>query len=87
MPVQATAFSRTQILRSQNLRETTFLRLLVHTLRIAEQAAVVPCAGGFRRVHWLEHLQQRRPTFVVRLVPDVMVTTGSRDRRQLRAWH
>jgi hypothetical protein len=87
IPVQTAAFSRTQIPRSQNLRETTFLRLLVHTLRTAEQAAVVLCDRGFRRVRWLEHLQELRQAFVVRLVPDVMVTTGSRDRRLLRAWH
>lgn len=87
IPVQAAAFSRTQIPRSQNLRETTFVRLLVHTLRSVEQGAVVLCDRGFRRVRWLEHLQELRQAFVVRLVPDVMVTTGSRGARLLRAWH
>jgi hypothetical protein len=87
IPVQAAAFSRTQIPRSQNLRETTFLRLLVHSLQTVEQTAVVLCDRGFRRVRWLEHLQELRQAFVVRLVPDVMVTTGSRGSRLLRAWH
>jgi hypothetical protein len=87
IPVQAAAFSKTDIPRSQNLRETTFLRLLVHTLRTVEQAAVVLCDRGFRRVRWLAHLQDLHQAFVVRLVPDVLVTTGSGGARLLRAWH
>jgi hypothetical protein len=87
IPIQAAAFPRTQIPRSPNLRETTFLRLLVHTLRTIEQTVVVLCDRGFRRVCWLEHLQECRQAFVVRLVPNVMVTTGSSGRRLLRAWH
>ena len=87
IPVQGAAFSRTHIPRSQNLRETTFLRLLVHTLRTVEQTAVVLCERGFRRVRWLEHLLELRQGFVVRLVPEVMVTTGSGGGRLLRAWH
>jgi hypothetical protein len=46
---------------------------------------VVLCDRGFRRGRWLEHLQELRQAFVVRLVPDVMVTTGSRGARLLRA--
>jgi Transposase DDE domain len=87
IPVQVAACSKIDMPRSQNRRETTFLRLLVHTLRRVEQAAVVLCDRGFRRVRWLEHLQELRHAFVVRLVPDVMVTTGSRGARLLRAWH
>jgi hypothetical protein len=87
IPVQAAACSKTDIPRSQNLRETTFLRLLVHTLRSVEHAAVVLCDRGFRRVRWLAHLQELRQAFVVRLVPDVLVTTGSGGARLLRAWH
>jgi hypothetical protein len=87
IPVQAAVFSRIHIPRSQNRRETTFLRLLVHTLRTVEQTAVVVCDRGFRRVRWLEHLLELRQAFVVRLVPDVMVTTGSGGGRLLRAWH
>jgi hypothetical protein len=41
IPVQAAAFSRTQIPRSHNRREPTFLRLLVHTWRSIAPAAVV----------------------------------------------
>jgi hypothetical protein len=87
MPVQAAAFSKTQIPRSQNLRETTFLQLLVHTLRALDQAAVVVCDRGFRRVSWLRHCQELRQAFVVRLVSEVMVETGTKGRRLLRAWH
>jgi hypothetical protein len=46
-----------QIARAQHLRETTFLQLLVHTLRTAAQAAEVLCDRGVRRVRWLAHLQ------------------------------
>jgi hypothetical protein len=87
IPVQAAACSRTPIPRSQNLRETTFLRLLVHSLRPGEQAAVVLCDRGCRRVRWREHLQELRQAFVVRLVPDVMVAAGSHGGRLPRAWH
>jgi hypothetical protein len=87
IPVQVAAFSKIDIPRSQNLRETTFLRLLVHTLRTLEQAVIVLCDRGFRRVRWLVHLQELGQAFVVHLVPDVMVTTGSRGGRLLRAWH
>jgi Transposase DDE domain len=87
IPVQAAAFSRTQIPRSQHLRETTFLRLLVHPLRSGEHSAVVLCDRGFRRVRWLAHLQELRQAFVVRLMPEVTVTTGGHEARLLRAWH
>jgi hypothetical protein len=87
IPVQTAAFSKTQMPRSQNLRETTFLQLLVHTLRTLEQTAVVICDRGFRRVSWLRHCQELRQAFVVRLVSDVMVDTGTHGRRLLRAWH
>ncbi len=43
------------------------------------------CDRGFRRVRWLAHLQELRQAFVVRLVPDVMVTTGGGGVRLLRA--
>jgi Transposase DDE domain len=87
IPVQAAAFSKIDIPRSQNLRETTFLQLLVYTLRALEQAAVLLCDRGFRRTSWLRHLQELPQAFVVRLVSDVMVDTGSEGSRLLRAWH
>ena len=87
IPVQAAAFSRIDIPRSQNLRETTFLQLLVHTLRALEQAAVLLCDRGFRRTSWLRHLQELRQAFVVRLVADVLVHRGACGGRPLRHWH
>jgi hypothetical protein len=87
IPVQAAAFSKIDIPRSQNLRETTFLQLLVHTLWALDQAAVVLCDRGFRRTSWLRHGQLVRPSFVVRFIPDVLVHRGPGDRRPLRAWH
>src|SRR5262249_18206802 len=76
IPVQAAAFSTTQMPRSQNLRETTFLQLLVHTRRALGQAAVLRCDRGCRRTSWLRHGQEWRPAFVVRLIPHVMLDTG-----------
>ena len=87
IPVPAAAFSRTQMPRAPHLRETTCLRRLVPSLHAVEQAAGVRCDRGFRRVRGLEHLQERRHAFVVRLGPDVPVTTGSRGARLRRAWH
>jgi hypothetical protein len=87
IPVQAAAFSKTNIPRSQNLRETTFLQLLVHTLRSLEQAAVLLCDRGFRRTSWLRHCQELHQAFVVRLVSDVLVHRGGRGGRPLRHWH
>jgi hypothetical protein len=87
IPVQAAAFSKTDIPRSQNLRETTFLQLLVHTLRAVDQTAVLLCDRGFRRTSWLHHLQELRQAFVVRLVSDVLAYRGSREGRALRHWH
>jgi hypothetical protein len=87
IPVPAAAFSRTQMPRAPHLRETTCLRRLVPSLHAVEQAAGVRCDRGFRRVRWLAHRQELRQAFVVRLVPAVLGTTGSRDSRLLRAWH
>jgi hypothetical protein len=87
IPVQAAAFSKSDIPRSQNLRETTFLQLLVHTLRTLEQAAVVLGDRGVRRVSWLGHLQALRQALVVRLRPDVLVFHGSRGGQPWRDWH
>jgi hypothetical protein len=86
MPVQAAAFSTTDIPRSQHRRETTFVRLLVPPWRTVEQAAVVRCDRGCRRGRWLAHLQDLHQAFVGRLVPDVLVTTGRGGARLLRAW-
>jgi hypothetical protein len=87
MPVQTAAFSKTPIPRSQNLRETTFLQLLVHTLRALDQAAVVLWDRGFRRTSWLRHLLELRQAFVVRLVPNILVCQGSSGGRPLCHWH
>jgi hypothetical protein len=87
MPVQTAAFSRTPMPRSQHLREPTFLPRWVHTLQVLEQAAGLRCDRGFRRPSGLRHGQALRRAFVVRLVPNVLVTTGSRGGRLLRHWH
>jgi hypothetical protein len=87
IPAQAAAVSKTDIPRSQHLRETIFLQLFVHTLRALEPAAVMRCDRGLRRTSWLRHLQECRQAFVVRLVPDLLVHRGSRRGRPFRDWH
>jgi hypothetical protein len=87
LPVQAAAFSTTTSPRSQTLRETVCLPLLVHTLRPLEPAAVLLCARGFRRMRWRRHGQELPQAFVVRLVSDVLVHRGGSDGRPLRHWH
>src|SRR5262249_52659101 len=57
------------------------------TLRALEQAAVVLCARSFRRTSWRRHRQELRQPCVVRLVPDVIVETGTKGRRRLRPGH
>jgi hypothetical protein len=87
IPFQTAAFSKTPMPHSQNLRETTFWQLLVHTLRAFEQAAVVLCDRGFRCTSWLGHLLELHQTFVVRLVPHILVYRSSSGGRPLCHWH
>jgi hypothetical protein len=86
IPVQVAAFRKTQIFRSQNVWEHTFLRLRVHTLRETGQTAVLPCDRGFHRVSWLQLLLELKQSFVVRLVADLKVYAGTHEGRLLRHW-
>jgi hypothetical protein len=85
IPMQAAAFSKAQIPRSQYPRETAFLHVLGHTLRTPDQASVVICDRGFCHVSWLRHCQDLRQALVVCLVAEVMVDTGTQGRRLRRA--
>jgi hypothetical protein len=87
IPIQAAAFSKMDIPRSQNLRETTFLQLLVHTLHALEQSDVLLCDRGCRGTSWLRHCKELRQAFVVRLVADVLIHRGTSGGRALRHWH
>lgn len=87
IPVQVAVFNKTQILRSQNTWENTFLRLLVHTLRELGQAAVLLCDRGFHRVQGLQLLLELKQPFVVRLVADLLVYPGTSGGCRLRRWH
>jgi len=72
IPLFAQAFDKLPS-RSQNSRENTFLRLLAQAIRDAGAKAIILCDRGFRRVSWVELLQQLRLGFVVRLMDDVQV--------------
>lgn len=72
IPLFAQAFDRLPP-RSQNSRENTFLRLLADAIRRAEATAIILCDRGFRRVSWVQLLQQLHLGFVVRLKDDVQV--------------
>jgi hypothetical protein len=85
IPVQTAVFHKTQIPRSQNTWENTSLRLLVHTLRALDQAAVGLCDRGFHWVSWVSRLLELQQPFVVRLVADLLVSPGTGRGRCLRA--
>jgi hypothetical protein len=72
IPLFAQAFDKLPQ-RSQNSRENTFLRLLAESIRCAGAKAIILCDRGFRRVSWVQLLQQLRLGFVVRLMDDVHV--------------
>ena len=73
VPVAVSACVKSQLARSQNLWEETFLRLVVDRLRGAGVEAIWLCDRGFHRVAWLGRLQEFEQAFVVRLTRDVMV--------------
>ena len=73
VPVAVSACVKSQLARSQNLWEETFLRLTVDRLRAAGVSAVWLCDRGFHRVAWLKRLLDMEQAFVVRLTRDVTV--------------
>lgn len=73
VPVAVSACRKSQLARSQNLWEETFLRLVVDRLRACGVRAVWLCDRGFHRVKWLERLIELEQQFVVRLQRDVTV--------------
>ncbi len=73
VPVAVSACDKSQLARSQNLWEETFLRLAVDRLRAAGVSAVWLCDRGFHRVAWLGRLVEYEQQFVVRLTRDVTV--------------
>jgi hypothetical protein len=73
IPVAATTFHRSQIPRSQNSRENTFLRMIRQMAIEAGRRVVILTDRGFRRVSWVQQLQKLRLDFAVRLMTDVLV--------------
>lgn len=73
IPIHCAAFHNSQMPRSQNTRENTFLRVLAMVLREARLSATLLCDRGFRRASWLKLLIEHRFDFVVRLKADVHV--------------
>ncbi len=73
IPVAVSACVKSQLARSQNLWEETFLRLTVDRLRAAGVEAIWLCDRGFHRVAWLGRLTEFEQQFVVRLTRDVTV--------------
>ncbi len=78
VPVAVSACVKSQLARSQNLWEETFLRLTVDRLRASQVEAVWLCDRGFHRVKWLERLLEFEQQFVVRLTRDVTVRLADR---------
>jgi hypothetical protein len=75
IPVLVQAFSKTDIPRSQNTRENTFLHLLVRLCERMEQAVLI-FDRGFRRVSFLKELRWLKQPFIVRLAAKVRVVSG-----------
>lgn len=73
VPVAVSACVKSNLARSRNLWEETFLRLCVDRLRAARVEAVWLCDRGFHRVAWLGRLTELEQAFVVRLTRDVTV--------------
>ena len=74
IPVYAEVFSRTQIHRSQNTWENTFLRLLCCLLNEIGGSACFLSDRGFRRVSYLKLLQeQKEHSFLVRITDQITV--------------
>ncbi len=73
IPVASSACVKRNLARSQNLREETFLRLVVDRLRASGVCAVWLRDRGFHRVAWLKQSVEMEQHFVVRLQRDVTV--------------
>lgn len=86
IPVYMAAFLKSQIPRSQNVWEESFLEVLSMLLGEARLTACFLGDRGFRRVRFIRLLlQQRGHSFVVRLVEKVSVETPRRS-RTLNKW-
>lgn len=76
IPVQVAVFSKTDMPRSQNTRENTFLRLLSLNLRELKIPACFLADRGFRRVSFLKLLLgQAGNSFVVRVCDKLIAQT------------
>jgi hypothetical protein len=76
VPVLVQAFSKTDIPRSQNTRENTFVQLLVR-LSVHMQRAVLIFDRGFRRVSLIRELAWLAQPFIIRLAVKVQVVSES----------
>lgn len=74
VPVLVQAFSKTDIPRSQNTRENTFLHLLVRLSERMAQAILI-FDRGFRRVSFIKELHWLKQPFIVRLAVKVHVVS------------
>lgn len=72
VPVLVQAFSKTDMPRSQNTRENTFVHLLVR-LSVHLQRAVLIFDRGFRRVSLIRELNWLSQPFIIRLAAKVQV--------------
>jgi hypothetical protein len=74
IPVLAAAFSKSNIPRSQNTRENTFLKLIVQNLNSVGKSAVFLADRGFRRASFLKLLlEQKGHHFVVRIAGKIII--------------
>jgi hypothetical protein len=76
VPVRVQAFSKTDIPRSQNTRENTFVKLLVR-LSAHMQGAGLIFDRGFRRISLIRELSWLSQPFLIRLAAKVQVVSES----------
>lgn len=74
LPIFAQAFSKTDMPRSQNVRENTFVQILEH-LAPALRGAILLADRGFRRASFVRLLQDLHQRFVVRLAAKIHVSS------------
>ncbi len=75
VPILVQAFSKTDIPRSQNTRENTFVHLLVR-LSVQMQHAVLIFDRGFRRISLIRELSWLTQPFIIRLAAKVQVASA-----------
>lgn len=83
VPLMVRVYEKVTRIRSQNSKENDFARALAKAFRSAHVHATILCDRGFRRVSWLQLLDNLDMSFVVRLMDDIIVEQSDGTRAPL----